>query len=173
MLQEHLRQLADGLVLSKIRYGLSVYGGAIRTSDDAPFDGMIHPLEIAVNNVMRIIERVGLKDHVPIHELRSKTNIPSVNQMTAQAVLTESWKIVHGESSGLDGMLVELDESGIKTRAKANKDMKVPFGSQLFQKSFAHQGAALWNALPNDIRQNENARSAKTKIREHIRSQFP
>jgi len=33
--------------------------------------------------------------------------------------------------------------------------MKVPVGSQILQRSFAHQGAVLWNALPQDIRQSK------------------
>ena len=151
MPEEHLRQLADGLILSKIRYGLSVYGGIVRTTEDDPIDGMIHSLEVTVNDVMRITERVSLKDHVPIQDLRRRTNIPSVNQMTAQTIITDAWKATHGGLPGLENTLVELDRSGIETRAKANGNVNVPSGSRILRKSFSHQGAVLWNALPKDI----------------------
>jgi len=168
--EEHLKQLADGLVLSKIRYGLSVYGGAVRTSDQDPIDGSIQPLEVAANDVMRVLEKVGRKDGVSIKELRKRTNIPSVNQMTAQAIITETWKIAHGQADGLENVLTPLDESGIKTRAKTNGNFIVPYGSQMIRRSFSHQGAVLWNSLPRDIRESTNVCSAKKKIRNHIHS---
>ena len=173
MPEEHLRQLADGLILSKIRYGLSVYGGIVRTTEDDPIDGMIHSLEVTVNDVMRITKRVSLKDHVPIQDLRRRTNIPSVNQMTTQTIITDAWKATHGGLPGLENTLVELDRSGIETRAKANGNVNVPSGSRILRKSFSHQGAVLWNALPKDIKQSKNVQTAKKKIREHVYLNYP
>jgi len=167
---EHLRQLADGLVLSKIRYGLAVYSSAVRTSEQDPIDGMIQTPEVVVNDVMRIIEGVRRKDRVSIHELRKKTNVPSVNQMAAQAIITDAWKIAHNKVAGLEDIFTQLNEAGMKTRAKTNGNFKVPFGSQMIRRSFSHQGAVLWNALPQEIRESEAIHSAKKKIRAHVQS---
>ena len=136
--REHLRQLADGLVLSKIRYGLGVYGGVVRMTEEDPTDGMIRSLEVIVNDVMRTVEGVSRKDRVPIRELRSRTNIPSVNQMTAQAITTDAGKTAPA---------IELDGSGMKTRERKKGDLKIPVGSQISRKSFAHQGVIFGNPL--------------------------
>ena len=69
-------------------------------------------------------------------------------------------------------MLDHLDGSGMETRAKANGNFKVAFGSQMWRMSFSHQGAILWNALPQDIKDSEKIQAAKKKIRQHV-SRFP
>jgi len=72
-----------------------------------------------MNDGMRIIEGVRRKDRVSIHELRKKTNVPTVNQMAAQAIITDAWKIAHNcKVAGLEDIFTQLNEAGMKTREK-------------------------------------------------------
>ena len=166
-----LRQLAHRLVLSKIRYGIAVYG-TTRLSEQSPTTNLMHQLEVVVNDTMRLIEGKKRKDRISIESLREKTKLPSANQLTIQAILMEAWKIKHGHAEAIADLMTDLRERDIITRAIAQGHVEVPVGGKNTLGSFSHQSAKLWNDLPTDIKHEEVKNRARNKIRNYALS-FP
>ena len=167
----YLRQLAQGLVLSKLRYGLSIYG-TVRLSETDQESGQMRMLEVAVNDTMRVIERKNRRDLIPIANLRASTKIPSANQMAVQAITMEAWKIQNELSPAIADLMTPVRSTGIVTRAVMDRDVHVPYGGRVSRQSFHHQAAMLWNNAPKDIRECKKKTSVKNKIRSYS-SLFP
>ena len=52
-------------------------------------------LSLFMNKMLRMLDRVTLKDHITSASLLEKYNLSSVNQLAAEIKLTEAWKATH------------------------------------------------------------------------------
>ena len=87
-----LLTLANGLILSKVRYGLACFGH-VRLSCRDPLSYM-NKLQVLINKTMRICLKVKLSDHVRVEELLTKCGWLSLNQTVIKTVLTHAWKSI-------------------------------------------------------------------------------
>ena len=91
--RKELKTIADGLVMSKIRYCLPVFGGeSLRLQETDPQSVVMQKVQRSQNEMLRVITRVRRRDHIRIKDLLESTNIMSVNQTTAYGLLMELWK---------------------------------------------------------------------------------
>ena len=79
-------KLVDGLFMSKIRYGLQLYG-KVRMSEEDPTNGELKAIQVVQNNLLRMLNRSKIKDKVSIDFMLKKFNMMSVNQLNAQIKL--------------------------------------------------------------------------------------
>jgi len=162
---ESLRTIAFGLVLSKIRYGIAVYG-SVRKQVDDPLCKNMSILEVSINDTMRVINGSRRSDKVPIVELRQETKIPSANQMAAEATLLEAWKMrLNNENFNL---LRPLTSTGMVTRGQVAGSLEVPIGGRATTSSFSYQATKLWNSAPIELRKCESTSNAKKIIRAFV-----
>jgi exonuclease III len=162
--RENMGVLAQGLILSKIRYALPVYG-RMSTNISDPINQEMHALEVKVNNIRRVMTGNKLSDRVPNMVLQEQTGIPSVNQMLIQSTLLETWKILNGHSESLEELLSPISTNGsIRTRAEERRNLRVP-RSHSNKTSFAIQAANIWNLSPETIRDCTTIMSAKREIK--------
>ena len=156
-----LSLVAQGLVFSKMRYGLPLYGQP-RLLESDPLTNHCKCLQVTVNNIMRMLTRNRLSDKVPIRDLHASTGLPSLNQMVVQAILVETWKIMHNES-GIEHSIFQKVDS--VTRAASEGEVKLPKKTNGNGAGFVYNGAKIWNMAPLDIRLAGNLASAKRKIK--------
>jgi hypothetical protein len=97
VLRRELRQVAEGICLSKLWYGLASYG-VLRQSEDKPNKGMMQSLQAKQNEIARVLTGSRRRDSVPVLDLL-KTGMMSVNQMAAETILMETWRLLNGESA--------------------------------------------------------------------------
>ena len=162
--REKMGVLVHGLILSKIRYALPVYGRMSLKIDD-PKNQDMQALEIKVNNIRRLMTGNKLSDRVPNMVLREQTGIPSVNQMLIQSTLLETWKILNGHSESLEELLSPISTNGsVRTRAEERGNLRVP-RSHSNKTSFAIQAANIWNMAPETVRDCTTIMSAKREIK--------
>ena len=81
-------KLVDGLFMSKVRYGLQLYG-KVRRNEDSPGCEDLKLIQKVQNDLMRYLAGCQLKDRVSIRSLLNKLNMVSVNQLNAQIKLLE------------------------------------------------------------------------------------
>ena len=163
-----LPTIVEGLIMSKVRYGLSVYG-SVRLADHDPLSGDQNSLQVALNDVMRVICGVKLRDQVPIRELLQRTGLLSFNQMAAQAALLLVWKIKNGHCESLAHLVDVVSSNSARiSRAQAGGDLVVPIRSTLTKDSFRYQGAKLWNSAPMAVKGSKSKDAAKKTIREFV-----
>jgi len=142
-------------------------------SASSPESGQMRQLEVLINDTMRVIEGKKRRDGVSIAALREATKIPSINQMTIQAILMEAWKIQRLESSPIADLMSPVENRDIETRSISEGHVRVPYGGKISRSSFSHQAALLWNGAPQFIRECEDKNTAKNKIKIYSTSTFP
>ena len=86
-----LKIIADGICMSKIRYGLAVYG-VPRTSPTESVDQNMKRLQVKVNDILRTILGKKRLDKIRVKDLHQTCNIPTINQMALGVVMLEMWK---------------------------------------------------------------------------------
>ena len=152
--QEELPLLAEGLFNSKIRYALSVYG-TCRTKDSDPITKDMKSLQTAQNVMLRVITNTRRMDKKSIKELLQKTKMLSVNQMTAQHILVDTFKIMkHQIPEELHEKLTRDLSTTTMTTRRSTKAM-LPSQQLIKKKCFTTQAISLWNDLPEGLRSTE------------------
>jgi hypothetical protein len=99
--RRELRQVAEGICLSKIRYGLAAYG-VPQQSEDKPHKEMMQSLQVKQNEIARVLTGSRRRDIVPVLDLLERTGMMSVNQMAAETILMET------------GALTPINQNAIK-----------------------------------------------------------
>eukprot|EP00095_Tigriopus_kingsejongensis_P002475 maker-scaffold326_size205590-snap-gene-1.12 protein:Tk02475 transcript:maker-scaffold326_size205590-snap-gene-1.12-mRNA-1 annotation:"neuropeptide gpcr a38" len=81
--------IVDGLVISKLRYGLPVFG-QVRLQDTDPTHGNMKKLQGVLNDLMRLVANKRISDKISCVDQSEMTGIPSLNRICASATLKES-----------------------------------------------------------------------------------
>ena len=139
--------IADGLWTSKVRYGLALYG-KVRLSESDPKCKISKDLQIAQNKVLRVLTKTSLKQRVPTRDMLEMTNMMSINQMTAQARLLETWKAINVQCSPLLELFQQKVSSALETRSARRGDL-VQYGAS---NSFQNQASKLWNWVDEEMK---------------------
>ena len=83
--------LAQGLVMSKLRYCLSTFAYN-RVDESDPRNILQDKIQIKLNDLIRLIIGVKRKDKVSISELSRPFPWASVNRLGIEAVILDAWK---------------------------------------------------------------------------------
>ena len=90
---KELKMIAEGLINSRIRYCLQVYGvEGLRINYEQSTLGLQQDVQKVQNKVLRIITGHTRSEHVRISDMLESTGMMSVNQMAAFGCLMEMWK---------------------------------------------------------------------------------
>lgn len=89
--RERIHPFVDGLVISKLRYCLPVFG-SVRVSGDQPKNGYMDQIQVFLNDLMRLLVKAKRSDKISIKSLISSTGLPSVNQLCADGLLNELYR---------------------------------------------------------------------------------
>ena len=68
---------AHGIILSKVRYGLAVYG-EVKIHKSEPSTGRMKRLQVALNRIARFITGVKLQDRMTTDEVLKRANLPHI-----------------------------------------------------------------------------------------------
>ena len=155
--------LADELMLSMIRYCLPVFG-SVRISEEETKNRSQKNIQIILNQMMRLLCGVTLKDKVSIKELLVRTGLLSYNQLTAQSILTTSWKIQNGMAPALLELFPRtIKHEGVVTKSQTRGDIQINMGMD--KQTFAYQAAKIWNISTSEIRTAKTLVGAKKLIK--------
>ena len=89
-------KVVDGIFMSKLRYGLQLYG-KVRTSISDPECAEFKSIQVIQNNLMIFLNGSKIKDMVSISSLLKKFGMILVNQRNAKVNLEEIWKSINAE----------------------------------------------------------------------------
>ena len=146
-----LISILEGFFLSRIRYGLAVYGQPSPLSDST----QLKRLQTLMNAAMRIATGTRISDKIRISKLLEETKLTNVNQSCLLAItLTTRSIIEHNIIPELKSALTKarVENRQITTRSQTRKDL-VPQPSKFVRcRSFSYFAAQLWNQLPTQLR---------------------
>ena len=149
-------KLVVGLFMSKVRYGLQLYG-KVRRREDSPKSEDFKSIQKVQNVLMRYLTGCQIKDKVSIRSLLDKLDMVSVNQLNAQIKLLEMWKTLNIEEYPLKLQQQEIRE-GIATTRAAIRGQPCDIGrTQLTQMTCISDAIKLWNAAPCAITESKSS----------------
>lgn len=159
-----LARVADSLILSKVRYGLEVYGTLRLTEEGQPVEAK--RVQVLLNDLMRLLTGTLKKDRVSLEALAALTGFQSFNQMAGRAALAHAWKIINELCTANKDLLRRIPErSTMVTKAMNRGDVVVPGGSRRRQRCFTNRAAVLWNESPEEVRLAVSKAGAKKAIK--------
>lgn len=162
-------KLVDGLFMSKVRYGLQLYG-KVRRNEDSPCGEDFKSIQKIQNNLMRYLAGCQLKDKVSIRSLLDKLNMVSVNQLNAQIKLLEMWKSSNIEDYPLQLRQTEIRE-GVRSTRAATKGRPCDIGrTQLTQTTCISDAIKMWNTAPSAITESRSLYQAKREIKKYVKT---
>eukprot|EP00095_Tigriopus_kingsejongensis_P001904 maker-scaffold287_size221780-snap-gene-1.30 protein:Tk01904 transcript:maker-scaffold287_size221780-snap-gene-1.30-mRNA-1 annotation:"carbohydrate sulfotransferase 11" len=86
--RSQMKPVIEGLIMSKLRYGLPIFG-QIRLTDQDCQTGNMKQVQVFLNKLMRLLAHKCLIDKVPTVELSQLTGIQSANKLCATSMLQE------------------------------------------------------------------------------------
>jgi hypothetical protein len=146
-----LKIVGEALFNSKIRYGIAVYGG-VRLEESESVHHYMQQLQIMQNKMMRVILKKRLADHIPVRKLLEETGFLSVNQMSVQHVLNETFKIVRYDTVPYISKLFQKQESVYQTRAQEQGGLRKEISRHKKRMCFVQNAVRVWNYLPIEMR---------------------
>ena len=133
-----LPQVAQAIVVSKLRYGVGLYG-SVRMYEADPLPDVAKELQVVLNDTMRIATKTRLMDRIRITDLIDHTGIRSFNRMSAEDKLTLIWQAVREEDSPLSETIERLSNDD-GTRGQGQGDLRTLAKTSQGQRNFPELG---------------------------------
>ena len=159
----------DGIFTSRIRYGLQLYGKVRLESGDVICEDLKR-IQIAQNNLLRLLNGSKLSDKVSIESMLNKFGVLSVNQLNAQIKLLEIWKSLNISSYPLKIKKKNTVENRLNTRAYISK-RPVEIGlREITRNTSISDAIRIWNRAPMSVTTCQTVYQAKKEIKLFVRS---
>ena len=152
--------------MAKLRYGLQLCN-QVRTNSEDPSNTQMDSVQVAQNKMLRMLDRITLKDHISSQSLLEKYKLSSVNQLAAEIKMVEAWKIVNKENYPLKLEPHNPDKAVThrELRPSSIKIWKDEAKSMAAKVSFSRDTAKLWNNAPEVIKSAQSLNIAKKEIK--------
>jgi len=163
---KEMKMIAEGLIMSRIRYCLHVYGvEGLRINSEQSTSGLQQAVQKVQNNVLRIITGHTRSDHIRISDMFKATGMMSVNQMVAYGCLMETWKAAAFNVPILGSMFdrKRRDDRDLRSDAAGVVQSNV-------DESFANSAAKLWNLASEKFKSTNLLVIAKQEAKSLVRS---
>ena len=95
--EDRLRKIADSLSMSKIRYGVQLFG-YVRMKNDDVEQKLLGSIQVAQNKLARFLIGNSLLDKIPSAQIYGELKMQSINQINAQIKLTDIWKSLNSNT---------------------------------------------------------------------------
>ena len=161
-----LKKVADGIFMSKLRYGLAIFW-PVRITDEDPHTTAVQAIKVVFNRMLRILCGTAKQDKVSVKSMLDRLGWLSINQLAAEIRLIEVWKGLN-LNNGLSDLFEKVEGS---TRAASENRIQVKgLNSKLKDNSFHYPSVKLWNMAPvtdSDVKKEVSARKA---IRQFVKT---
>jgi hypothetical protein len=159
-----LKEIADSIWVSKLRYGLQLFSEG-RTTYEQPTSQIMKELQKSQYKLLRVLTGKKVSDRIKIVDILKSLQMMSVNQIAAQIKLTEMWQALNDSQYPPRVEQKFKPEDGIGTRSMTRGDL-IEFGSSTnSEKSFMGSSTRLWNVASEEIKKVLSFTSAKKNIK--------
>ena len=164
--KSQLRKVIHSLWFSKVRYGMSIWSSP-RTEESETINSNMKKIQLAQNRLLRMLEGVRIKDRISISSMLEKHNFPSINQLSAEVKLTETWKAMNIEKYPTKMVPGKQIENNLTRalRPTSTRELKDNAKSRLGEQSFCINAGKIWNNAPSNIKEAKTLSLAKKLIK--------
>ena len=153
------KMFANGLINSRLIYVIQLYGTAT--------DYLLNTLQVQQNQAARLVTKLDWRTET--FELLRQVGWMSVHQLFTYHTILMVFKVVHmGKPAYFRRMFVT--NSSYHTRQSSSNCLtrsETP-RTELFSRSFRHNGVRLWNSLPTEMRKMSKLNDFKLKLKKWI-----
>ena len=144
----------------------------MRISADDPTNKFMKDVQICQNKMLRMLDRVSLKEHVTNKSLLAKYNLASVNQLAAEIKLLEAWKAINVTNYPFQMEKNNPDriDTGREIRTTSIKEWKDDYKTKAASENVSRDTARLWNNAPTVIKMALSLRKAKSEIKKYVKT---
>ena len=164
--KDEVLKVVQCIWMSKLRYGLQLCN-QVRLNPEDTSNILIEAVQVSQNKMLRMLDRVSLKDLVSTVTLLKKYKLPSVNQLAAEIKLVECWKIIN-----IDHYPLKLEPNNPNRpdndrviRPSSIKQWKDEAKSVAAKLSFSRDSARIWNTATDAIKNATSLNTAKKEIK--------
>ena len=154
--------------MSRLQYCISIFGNSY-TKDDNVCANSQHMKELqkCQNDYLRLLTKTRIRDRVSIETLLDKTNLLSVNQITAKHQLMNAWSIIQNDIEPMASTLKGRTNENLRSASNKyiNPSSKCTMG-------FSNQVKRLWKnkELDEKFRTTDVKSVAKTCVKKLVTS---
>jgi len=162
-----LLPVVHGLLISRIRYGLAVFG-RVKLNENEPENGEMNSIQVEMNRALRLVCGKKLSDQISVQTLLTETKTKSVNQMSAEVKLQEMWRTVTYDLPLNDYLPKRDDKIGKITRTLGRGLLE-----QSVRNGFQSNLCRVWNTMPCESRCERKSKNQAFKIINNHISTYP
>ena len=167
-----LKDVADGIFISHIRYALPLYC-PVQIEDGDSISGSISELKKVFNDCLRLLSGKVISDEVSIKSMLDNIGWLSINQLAAETRLIEAWKSIHLDNYCMKDILQLRHKSSYNTRSHNVDYLDTGVNDIYGSAGFVNTTAKLWNKSPNAVKEATTISLAKKEIREFVMENIP
>ena len=161
---KRLKKIADSLYMSKIRYGIQLYG-RVRTTAVETEQKLIGSIQVAQNKLARFLNGNKLTDKIPTSQIYKELNLQSVNQINAQIKLLDVWKAHQFDRHPTKYPRRNDTNPEQRTRSAVTNKLDEAVGGKIITTTCINDAAKLWNGAPDTIKNCVSIYSVKKCIK--------
>ena len=168
-----VKNFAQALIISKIRYALSVWGAIspmpsflVDSNFSIGHKEILKNIHTSLNHVGRLI--VGYKGHYQLlhtNDLYKSANIFTFNQLVAEVTIMDFWSILKNNRPIYHASQLIIAKPNYNLRGDSKLLLK---SNKISYNSFFQRGVHLWNLLPSELKLIENRKLFKVKLKDWI-----
>ena len=159
--------IAQSLVTSTLRYCLPVFG-KVRTNEEDAIHEHSKNIQIALNDIVRLISGNKRKDHISIKSLVTEYPWAAFNRLCIECFSIEAWKYMHSNSLEVSDEFNQTYE-----RTTRSSQCKILKAKTVSSHPFIQQSVKLLNmSILEPVRTATNLQSVKNYLRKHL-TKFP
>ena len=133
--KDRLNKIAGSLYMSKLRYGVQLYGNVRASSEDSE-NKLLGNIQVAQNKYARFLYGANILDKIKTEHIYKELKIPSVNQVNAQIKLLEIWKSKHSETYPIKWVTRNDVIHDRRTRASSENVLMETYGCKTLNGTF-------------------------------------
>ena len=123
-------------------------------------------MKLFIYNFIETLLKHNLSQRIPTSKLLEMTGMLSINQLTAEVRLMETWKALNIPGSPLAGLFSKISSTSMETRAATREDLEECGTS----KTFSNLASKLWNRAGVSVREAKTFQRAKTMTSVFVKS---
>ena len=124
--------------------------------------------------MIRVILGLNKKDHINMQYIREKIGMMSINQMAVYHTLLEAFNTIRNSASDqIQIKWLSDQEKKYELRSKTKNDLIVPEKPRSKCIGFTYNASKLFNMLPNNIKEAQNANAYKILIKNYVWKNIP
>ena len=166
----NLKQVADAIFMSDVRYGLPLYCPIQIDPSKDPLPGCIDKLRVVFNDCLRFLTKKKRSDHESIRKMLDELGWLSLNQLAFETRLVEAWKTSKTQDYCLNDILTKKMKGPYSTRSNSQDLFERGVDDLHGSAGFVNPTARIWNIAPEEVKNANSLSEVKRHIRNFVKT---